>query len=161
MDSMDLQTDYLYYNINNDTYYIGNGEIFIQGVYFENRNIIEITYINSYYKYNIEMIVSNSYKKVADYKFYNIDDAINFNEMIKMWNKYNNYFLDVYYKNLISFKLVGNILNKIQYKNVSLFDIILYKKIISNDNLIINSCFNYEQKQKINKIYNKVIFFKE
>jgi hypothetical protein len=156
---MDLIRDHLYYNINENFYYIGNGVIFIQGVYFETRKIIYITCIKSCYKYNIEMILSFSYMKVAEYNFDNIDDAINFNEMIKMWNTYNNYYLDVYCTYPISFKLVGNILNQIQYKNLSLFDIILYKNIISKDELIIiNMCFNDEQKEKINKIYNKIIF---
>ena len=158
MDILQLLPHHLYYNINDNVYYIGNGEIFIQGVYFEQQNIIFITCIKSCYKYNIEMIVSFSYIKVAEYIFNNKDDAINFNEMIKMWNMYNNYYLDVYFTYPTSFKLVGNILNQIQYKNISLFDIILYKKIISTNDLIINSCFNYEQKQKINKIYNKNIF---
>jgi hypothetical protein len=158
MDQMDLLPNNLYYNINENVYYIGNGNIFIQGVYFFQTNIIEITYIKSCHKYNIEMIVSFSYMKVASYKFDNIDDAINFNEMIKMWNTYNNYYLDIYYTYAMSFKLVGNILNQIQYKNVSLFDIILYKKIISKDDLIINSCFTKDKKEKINKIYNKIIF---
>jgi hypothetical protein len=153
--------NHLYYNIYDNFYYIGNGDYFIQGIYFETQNIIEITFINSYYKYNIDMIVSFSYKTVAEYKFDNKYDAINFNEMIKMWNKYNNYYLDIHYINLTSFKLVGNILNQIQYKNLSLFDIILYKKIISSDDLIMtNICFNHEQKEKINKIYNKKIFLK-
>ena len=159
MDLMHLLPNNLYYNINENFYYIGNGDIFIQGVYFEQQNIINITCIKSCYKYNIEMIVSFSYMKVGTYKFDNIDDAINFNEMIKMWNTYNNYYLDIYYTYPMSFKLVGNILNQIQYKNVSLFDIILYKKIISKDNLImINMCFTNKKKEKINKIYNKIIF---
>jgi hypothetical protein len=141
MDILQLLPHHLYYNINDNVYYIGNGEIFIQGVYFEQQNIIFITCIKSCYKYNIEMIVSFSYIKVAEYIFNNKDDAINFNEMIKMWNMYNNYYLDVYFTYPTSFKLVGNILNQIQYKNISLFDIILYKKIISTNDLIINSCF--------------------
>lgn len=141
---MELKPDHLYYNIYDNFYYIGNGAIFIQGVYINKR--IEITCMKSYYKYNIDMIGSFSYMKVAEYKFDSKDDAFTFNEMIKMWNKYNNYYLDIYHIKLTSFKLVGNILNQIQYRNLSLFDIILYKNMISYDELIqINKYINNEK----------------
>ena len=84
----ELGTNNLFYNIHNNFYYIGNGDIFIQGVYVN--KAIEITCIKTCCKYNIDIIVSYIYKKVGKYIFDNQDDAINFNEMIKMWNKYNN-----------------------------------------------------------------------
>lgn len=81
--------------------------------------------------------------------------------MIKMWNKYNkSYIYDVIFKYPKVFKMnKGNLLNKIKYKNLSLFDIILYKNIISKDALIaFNTCFNSDKKNRINEIYDKIIF---
>ena len=157
----ELGQDKLYYYISsNNIYYIGNGDIFIQGTYYNN-NSVEITCIKSDYKYNIDMIVSNSYKKIGEHKYNNKDEAINFNEMIKIWNKYNNYNLDdIPFISRLVFRMNGgNLLNKIKYKNVSLFDIILYKNIISNTDLVeFNTCFNTDKKNRINQIYNKIIF---
>ena len=158
--TFELGQDKLYYYINPFQYYRGDGNIFIQGTCNDN-NYAEIIFIKSAYKYNIDMIISDSYKIVGKYAYNNKDEAINFNEMIKMWNKYNNYNLyGILFISPTVFRMHGkNLLNKIKYKNLSLFDIILYKNIISKDILsAFNTCFNSDKKNRINEIYNKIIF---
>ncbi len=156
---MELDPYHLYYKINDDSYYIGNGDIFIQGIYSNIRKIMSITCINTYGKY-YDFIVSDCYKEVYEYKI-DRNIAFSFNEMIKMWNKYNNYNLDnIHFLSPTIFRNSnGYLFNHIKYKNLSLFDIILYKNIISKEIFIeYNMAFNGEKKDKINKIYKQIIF---
>lgn len=156
---MELDPYHLYYKINDDSYYIGNGDIFIHGLYYNSRKTMSITCIKTYGKY-YDFIASDSYKEVYEYKI-DRNIAFSFNEIIKMWNKYNNYNLDnIHFKLSTPFRdSNGYLFNHIKYKNLSLFDIILYKNLISKEIFIeYNMAFNGEHKEKINKVLSDMAF---
>jgi hypothetical protein len=143
-------------------FYIGNGDVFIMGqtysLHGENDKIIlELTFINSWYKYNINFIMSDSYEKVGKHYYDTIEDAINMDEMIKYWIMYKDFKCNKLFISSTSFKINGNILNKIKYRTMSLVDQIIYNKLIKLEDMetLPNS---YNLCEKINKVYNKNIF---
>jgi len=166
---MELFPGHLFYNNNTcddflffkqDTYYIGNGNIFIQGSYTQHYNEkvkLEITVINSWHIRNINMIVSDSYKLV-DTKYYDtIEEVININEMINIWNIYHNVNINTKYESFTSFKITGNLLKTVNHRPIRLVDYILYNQLIPVEDMV-NVPNSYNLKKQINEIYKKEIF---
>jgi len=167
---MTLLPTEVYYNIhiNKDdplpygSFYIGNGDVFIFGTTYSlhgNDKIkLGITFINSHYKHNTNYIVSNSYQTI-NFLYYNtIEDAINIEEMIKLWIQNKDFKCNKKFIQSTTFRISnGNLLNKIQYKTMSLVDYIIYNKMINKNDMKYvpmepNIC------AKINLVYNEIFF---
>ncbi len=171
--SIKLHPTEVYYNlyINNGKplecgcFFVGNGNIFIKGetyiLHGENDKIkLQIIFINPSYTNNIDYIMSDSYEVVENKYYDTIEDAININEMIKIWCHYKDYKCNKKFIKQSIFKTPeGNLLNKIQYRTFSLVDHIIYNKMLKIENndmeYVPNSYYLHE---KINYIYNKKIF---
>lgn len=167
---MELNPSEVYYNIyineiplKYGTFYVGNGNTFIHGhtysLHGENDKIkLEITLINSDNKNNIDHISSNSYQ-VIDNKYYDtIEDAVNIEELLKSWVQYKDYKCNKKFIKSTVFKIQeGNLLNKIQYRTLSLVDYIIYNKLIKGDDMPYIP-FSYTIREKINYVYNQKIF---
>ncbi len=168
---MELHPTEVCYNlyINNDpthnwgVFYIGNGDVFIQGTTYihhnENDKIkLQIMFINSWYKYNINMIVSDSYETVGKYYYDTIEDAINLTEMLKYWIKYKDFKCNKQFKKSTTFKMnEGDLLKKIQYRSPTLVDYIIYNKNLSMEDMkYVPHAYNI--REKINYVYDKNIF---
>ena len=163
----ELLDNEVYYNFNNKSndkwliFYIGNYNKFIMGqtlIYHDQKFKIklEITIINSLHKYNIDRIVSNSYKLV-DTIYYDDINEINLNEMIRIWNKYKDIECSTKFKYTRSFIVSGNLLNKILYKPFSLVDYIIYNKLIKEEHYSYVP-FSPLLREKINAVYEEEIF---
>ena len=73
----DMESYYVYYNKGyyecfnfekNGYFYIGNGNVFLFGVFKQlipGKTKLNIVFINSYYKYNTNYISTNSYETIA------------------------------------------------------------------------------------------------
>jgi hypothetical protein len=143
-------------------FYIGNGHVFIQGdttsLQGGDKIKLDITIINSHYKYNTNYIVSNSYQ-VIDTRYYDtLEDAVNIEEMIKLWIQNKDFKCNKKFIQSTTFKINnGNLLNKMQYRTMSLVDYIVYNKMIDKNNMEYVP-FCPEIRMKINLVYDKNIF---
>jgi hypothetical protein len=167
---MDLNQE-VYYNIYKrftqfydvGIFYIGNGNIFLRGVTVKNfpgepsKFIFIIQFINSTSN-DSNNIYSNSYE-IVEKRYYNsVEEAININEMFKIWNKYRNHKCEKQYNSTAKFNIPkGGILNKIKLKSFSLMDTIIFDKKIQMEDMKYIP-FNYELRRKINLAYDKDIF---
>ncbi len=171
---MELAPNEVYYNmyIAKDKilpygcFYIGDGNIFLIGntyifhnnQYYRNKILLNIKFINSLNNYNIDSILSDSYETIEEIFYNSIDDAINMNEMLKLWNKYKTHKCNKKFISPVSFKITnGNLLNKIKYTTLTLVDYIIFNKKLKMEDMQ-NLPFSYELREKINFAYNKDIF---
>ncbi len=167
---MELHPTEVYYNlyINYDTplpygvFFVGNGLVFLRGYIYKStlkqNFILGIEFINSYYKYNITNITTNSYKTIAEYEYNTIEDAINMKEIIKYWNKYKDYKFEKTFIYTTSFKIEGgDILTKTKYRTDTLVDLIIYNKMIKKEDMYLVPC-EPNIREKINEVYNENIF---
>ena len=144
-------------------FYIGNNNIFIYGrtysLHGTNDKIkLDITFINSFYMYNIDYIISNSYQKIKTEYYDTIEDAINIDEMIKHWVQYRDYKCTNDFKSPRTFNIFnGTLLNKIQYRQNTLVDYIVYNKMIKMEDMKYVP-FCPDICRKINYVYDSNIF---
>ncbi len=168
---MDIKNTEVYYNIYktfNEFYdvglfYIGNGNIFLRGVIvntFRGESYkfkLIIQFINSKSN-NSNTIYSNSHDIIGERYYNSVEDAVNINEMFKIWNKYRNHKCDKQYNSIAEFKTIkGNLLNKIKFKSFSMVDSIIFNKKLQMEDMKYIP-FNYELRRKINIAYDKDIF---
>jgi hypothetical protein len=153
MDLCTLKPGYLYYNIsvkilipkymNNAYMTIGDGNIFIHAscsydMFSKKIKILRIIVLESHYKYNIDMLVFNKYAYIQlEIDFNKSDEYFTKSNMLKIWNMYKDTELKEYIYSTRILIQNGNLLNQIKYttKNTKLFDIILERKIIPEEEL--------------------------
>lgn len=153
MDLCYLKPGHLYYNIQFNVvipkymehicFSIGDGNIFIHAScnhdLFSNKSkILSITILESHYKYNIDMLVFNKYAFIQLYiNFNKLEEYFTKNYMLKIWSMYKDTELHEYICSTRILIKNGNLLNQIKYttKHTKLFDIILERKIIAEEEL--------------------------
>ena len=147
MDICTLKPGYLYYNISFNVEYIsfviGDGNIFINAscnnnIISNKSKILRITILESHYKYNIDMLVFNKYAFIElDIDFNKSEEYFTKSYMLKIWNLYKDTEMKEYLYSTRILLQNGNLLNQIKYttKYTKLFDIILKKKIIPDEEL--------------------------
>lgn len=147
------------YNIAIGQFYIGNGKIFLRGVTIpDNGSKYEliIEFITAL-RFDNNEIHSNSYSVIMDRNQYNSAiQAMNINEMVKLWNKYKTYVCDNQHAPIHKFQTIGGtVFNK--YNPFSLVDNIICNKHIKMEDMQYVP-FTYELRNKINCAYGKKIF---
>jgi hypothetical protein len=144
----------------NGYFYIGNGNVFLFGVFKQlipGETKLNIVFINSYYKYNTNYISTNSYETIArDIIYDSCEEILDTKEMIKLWNKYKNYKCTKKFHFITSFKVnKGNLLSKLYIKPMNLVDYILYNNLIKEEDM---ECIPIMLHDKVNYYYDKNIF---
>jgi hypothetical protein len=168
-----LRQNEVYYNktiyedpIDFGLFYIGNGDIFIQGQTFTTHRgglkkvKLELRLIKSLDKLSLGcgIIKTNSYELIGEKYYDTIEEAVNLDEMINIWIEYKDFKLNPTHPLTSKIQMTLNEKLKIvPWYQDTLVNHIIYNKKLNNDDMK-HVPYSPTLREKINHAYNEEIF---